>query len=159
MADTRRSLADHLEVRAPRLAALGAQLVGHLPVSFRRGILQSAFDRARDAFNRGDLEVVFALFASDVEYGPPPPLYGDGLLRGRTAVLDFWQGVLARFDDNMIENLSLEEASPGRIVRRARLRHCSRASGEALDYVIVQTTELRGGQVVRQINVFDHAVA
>src|SRR5271166_2429407 len=155
MADRRRPLADRLELGAPRLAALGAQAVGRMPGSLRRRILQSAFDRARDAFNRGDLEVVFALFASDVEYGPPPPLHEDGLLRGRTAVLDFWQGVLARYDDNTIENLSLEEASPGRIVRQARLRHRSRASGEVLDYVIVQTTELKGGHVVRQINVLD----
>jgi len=158
MVDPQRPLADRLEVRVPRLAALGAQVVGYLPGCFRRGILQSAFDRARDAFNRGDLEVVFALFASDVEYGPPPPLCEDGLLRGRTAVLDFWRDVLARYDESTIENLSLEEASPGHIVRRARLRHRSRASGEALNYVIVQTTELKGGHVVRQINVLDHPV-
>ncbi|HME03058.1 MAG TPA: hypothetical protein VKG38_08505, partial [Solirubrobacteraceae bacterium] len=82
----------------------------------------------------------------------------DGLLRGRTAVLDFWRDVLARYDESTIENLSLEEASPGHIVRRARLRHRSRASGEALNYVIVQTTELKGGHVVRQINVLDHPV-
>jgi len=159
MMDTQRPLADHLEVRAPRFAALGAQVVGHLPGSFRRRILQSAFDRARDAFNRGDLEVVFALFASDVEYGPPPPLYEDGLLRGRAAVLDFWRGVLDRYEDSTIENVSLEEASPGRIVRRARLRHRSRAPGQALDYVIVQTTDLKGGHVVRQVNVLDQPVA
>ena len=157
MVDPQRPLADRAEVRAPRLAALGAQVVGHLPRRFRRGILQSAFDRARDAFNRGDLDVVFALFSSDVEYGPPPPLYNDGLLQGRAAVLDFWRGVLARYDST-IENLSLEEASPGRIVRQARLRHRSRASGETLDYVIVQTTELKRGHVIRQINVLDHAV-
>jgi hypothetical protein len=156
--DRERPLADRLEVMMPRLAALGARVVGHLPGSLRRRILQSAFDRARDAFNRGDLEVVFALFASDVKYGPPPPLYEDGLLGGRAAVVDFWRGVLARYDDSTIENLSLAEASPERIVRRARLRHRSRASGEELDYVIVQSTDLRGGHVVRQINLLDHTV-
>ncbi|MGD0456084.1 MAG: nuclear transport factor 2 family protein [Solirubrobacteraceae bacterium] len=157
MVDQRRGLADRLEVGAPRVAAHGAQAVGRLPASLRRRILQSAFDRARDAFNRGDMEVVFALFSPDVEYGPPPPLHGGAPLRGRAAVLDFWRGVLARYDESTIENLSLEEASPGRIVRQARLRHRSSATGETLDYVIVQTTELQRGRVIRQINVLDGA--
>ena len=157
MAD-RRPLADRLELGAPRLAALGAQAVGRLPGPLRRRILQSAFDRARDAFNRGDLEVVFALFAPDVQYGPPPPLHDDEPLQGRAAVLDFWRGVLARYDESAIENLSVEEAAPGRIVRRARLRHRSGTTGESLDYVVLQTTELEGGRVVRQVNVQDRAV-
>jgi ketosteroid isomerase-like protein len=58
-------------------------------------VLHATFDRARDAFNRGDLEVVFALFAADVEYGPPPPLHEGGRIRGRQAVLDFWRDALA----------------------------------------------------------------
>ena len=157
MTDRQRPLADRIEVGAPRLAALGAQAVSRLPVSLRRRILQSAFDRAGDAFNRGDLDVVFALFAPDVEYGPPPPMHEDGPLRGREAVFDFWRGVLTRYDDSAIENLSLEEAAPGCIVRPARLRQRSSATGEALDYVIVQTTEIKGGRVVRQINALDRA--
>lgn len=101
---------------------------------------------------------MFALFASDVEYGPPPPLHEDEPLQGRGAVLDFWRGVLAHYDENAIENLSVEEAAPGHIVRRARLRHRSSTTGDALDYVILQTTELEGGWVVRQVNVLDRAV-
>ena len=152
-----RPLADRLEVGAPRLATLGAQAVGALPEPIRRRILLTAFDRARDAFNRGDLEVVFALFADDVEYAPPPPLADCDTLRGRAAVMDFWHGVFARYDDNTIENLSLEEAARGRVLRRARLRHRRYDTSETLDYVIVQTTELRSGRVVRQVNVLEPA--
>jgi len=148
-----RPLADRIEVGAPRLAALAARAVGRLPETVRRRALQSAFDRARDAFNRGDFEAVFALFATDVEYGPPPPLHDGEPLRGRTAVFDFWRSASARFDENTIENLSLEEAAPGYIVRRARLHHGSHAIGEDLSYVITQTTELASGRVVRQINL------
>jgi ketosteroid isomerase-like protein len=153
-----RPLADRIEVGVPRLAALAAQALGRLPERLRRRVLQAAFDRARDAFNRGDLEVVFALFAADVEYGPPPPLHEDGHIRGRSAVLDFWHDALARYDESTIENLSLDEAARGCIVRRARLRHRSSATGESFAYVIVQTTELQAGRVVRQINVLDHEV-
>ena len=149
----RRPLADRIEVGAPGLAALAARAVGRLPGVIRRRALEGAFDRAGDAFNRGDLEAVFALFAPDVEYGPPPPLHDGGPLCGRAAVLDFWRGVQARYDDSSIENLSIEEARPGRIVRRARLHHRLRTTGEDLDYVITQTTELHRGRVVRQVNV------
>jgi ketosteroid isomerase-like protein len=155
MRSRQRPFADRLEVGTPRLAALGARTVGRLPGSVRQRVFQSAFDRARDAFNRGDLEVVFALFAPDVEYVPPPPLHQGGPLRGRAAVFDFWRGVLAHYDDSAIENLSLEAPTPGCIVRKARLRHRSSTTGAALDYVILQTTELVGGRVARQVNVLD----
>jgi hypothetical protein len=75
--------------------------------------------------------------------------------RASDAVFDFWRGVRERYDDSNIENLSLEEATPGCIVRRARLSHRSSARDEELTYVIVQTTELDRGYVVRQINVLE----
>jgi ketosteroid isomerase-like protein len=120
-------------------------------------MLEAAFRRAQDAFNRRDAEALFALFATDVHYEPPPPLHDAGALRGRQAVLDFWRDVFSRYKDNSIENLTVAEAAPGRIVRRARLRHRSHATGEALSYVIVQTTELRRGRVARQVNSLEEA--
>jgi len=153
--ESSRPLADRIEVRAPGLAALVVMAVGRLPVPVRRRVLPAAFERARDAFNRGDLDAVFGLFAKDVEYGPPPPLYRGDSLRGREAVVNFWRGVFDRYDENTIENLSLDEAAPGSFVRRARLHHRISATGASLDYVIVQTTHLRAGRVVRQVNVLD----
>ncbi len=151
--DNRRPLVDRVEVGAPNLAALVARVLGLFPESVRRKALRAAFNRASDAFNRGDLEVVFALFAPDVEYGPPPPLHEGDLLRGREAVFAFWRAIFSRYDENIIENLALDETSPGSFVRRARLHHSSSAGGGSLDYSIVQTTDLNGGRVVRQVNV------
>lgn len=147
-----RPLADRIEVGAPALAALGARALARLPAPLRRRALAAAFDRARDAFNRGDLEAVFALFDAEVEYGPPPPLHEGPNLRGRAALFAFWRDVAGHYETS-IENLALEEEAPGRFVRRARLEHRPRAGGEPLRYEIVQTTELRGGRVVRQMNV------
>ena len=135
------------------MAAAGVRVLGLLPEAVRRRALRAAFDRARDAFNRGDLEAVFALFAADVEYGPPPPLHDGGPLHGRGKVLAFWRDIQDRYERSSIENLSLLESAPGRFVRRARLRHHSRPGGEDLEYVIEQTTELLRGRVVRQVNV------
>ena len=92
-----------------------------------------------------------ALFAPEVSYVPPPPL-GGAEIEGLPAVLDFWRGVLARYPDSTIENLAIREAAPGRFVRTARLRHAGPGGHEALEYEIVQTTILRGGRVVRQVN-------
>lgn len=75
-------------------------------------------------------------------------------LRGRAAVFEFWRDVLARYE-NAIENLSLDEEAPGSFVPKARLRHRPHEGGEELTYAIVQTTELRRGRVVRQVNVLD----
>ena len=155
MSAARRPPADRVEVRLPGLAALGARGLARLPARVRRRALAAAFARAQDAFNRGDLEAVFALFAANVEYAPPPPLHDGAPLRGRPAVFAFWRDVLARYDESTIENVSLEEATRGKIVRRARLRHRSTATGETLSYAIVQTTELSCGRVVRQLNALD----
>jgi hypothetical protein len=148
----RRPLVDRLEVSAPGLAALAARAVGRAPEPLRRRALRGAFDRARDAFNRGDIEVVFALFDAEVEYVPPPALYGGPPLLGREAVCEFWRRTLADYMESTIENLSLEESAPSRFVRRARLRHLPPGGGAALVYEIVQVTELRRGRVVRQVN-------
>jgi ketosteroid isomerase-like protein len=154
----RRPLADRLEVRAPGVAAALVRLLGRMPPPVRQRALAGAFDRAQEAFNRGDLEVVFALFADDAEYVPPRPLHEGAPLVGRAAVLGFWREVLGRFDASTIENVSVEEAAPSRFVRTARLVH--RAADGSLEYAIRQTTELRRGRVVRQVNevVPDQAV-
>ena len=141
---------DALEVRAPALAALAVRLLARMPAPVRRRVLADAFTRAERAFNRGDLEAVFALFAEDVEYVPPPALYSGEPIRGRAAVERFWSRTLARFQESAIANLSLKEAGPDRFVRTARLSH-SGPDGK-LDYTIRQTTELRSGRVVRQVN-------
>lgn len=146
-----RPLPDRLELAAPAVAALGARVLLRLPAPIRARALQGAFDRARDAFNRGDLEAVTALFADDVTYLPPPPLHDGGPIAGRAAVLAFWDAARRAWPQSRIENLALEEAAPGRFVRRARLTHRA-PDGRALDYEIVQTTLLRGGRVVRQEN-------
>lgn len=144
-----RPLADRVEVAAPSVAAALARLVGLLPAALRRRALTDAFSRAEAAFNRGDYEAIFALFADNVRYVPPPAL-GQGPVDGRDAVLTFWRQIGVRFTQNTITNLSLEEAAPARFVRTARLTH--RTEDDTLTYVIRQVTVLQGGRVISQVN-------
>jgi len=145
----RRPVMDTLEVHWPGLAAHAAGLLLRLPGPVRRRGLASAFDRAQAAFNRGDFQAVLALFADDVDYVPPPPLSRTPI-RGRTAVLRFWQAMPDRYQRSTITNLSVEQTRPRRLVRTARLSHTGPDS--TLDYVIRQTTQIRRGRVVRQVN-------
>ena len=62
----------------------------------------------------------------------------------------FWNETNTRFDESRIANLAIEETAPARFVRTAELVH--RGAHEELRYTIRQTTELRNGRVVRQIN-------
>ena len=67
-----------------------------------------------------------------------------------TAVLRFWQAIPDRYQRSTITNLSVEQTRPRRLVRTARLSHTGPDS--ALEYVIRQTTQIRRGRVVRQVN-------
>lgn len=148
----KRPLADRLELVSPALTRTLTRLTLALPSPLRRAVLRDAFARAQEAFNRQDLEVVFAAFAPAVEYLPPPPLPGARLIQGREEVLRFWNGIFERFDENRIENLELAESSRGTVQRTARLRHANTQTSEILEYEIRQTTEFGGGMVIRQTN-------
>ena len=147
---TRRPLLDAIEVRAPGAAALANMLLLRMPSPLRRRFLTGAFTRAEKAFNRGDFEAIVALWADDVEYVPPPALHTGQPIVGRAAVQQFWQDVPRRYERSRITNLSLEETSRNRFVRTAQLSHDGPAG--TIEYVIRQTTDLRHGRVVRQVN-------
>ena len=142
--------ADSFEVRFPKFAAVLVRGLGRAPEPVRKRLLLDAFARAERAFNRGDLDAVFALFARDVEYVPPPPLYDGPPITGRDGVRQFRNGISTRFEENRITNLTVEETAPSRFVRTAELVH--RKPQHELRYRIRQTTQLRNGRVARQVN-------
>jgi ketosteroid isomerase-like protein len=148
----KRPLADRLELVSPALTRALTRCTLALPAPIRRAILRDAFARAQEAFNRRDLEVVFAAFAPGVEYFPPPSLPGARRIEGRQEVLRYWEGIFERFDENRIENLELVESSRGTMQRTARLRHANTQTSEILEYEIRQTTEFGGGMITRQTN-------
>ena len=146
----RRPLIDQLEVSAPYLVALMNLMALRLPDPLRRRLVVAAFNRAEAAFNRGDFEPIFALFTNDAGYVPPPALYDGRPIIGRAAMLQFWNDVLVRYPKSSIKNLSTQQVTVGKFVRTARLSHDGPAGH--LSYVIRQTTQLRRGRIVRQIN-------
>ncbi len=145
-----RPLADNFEVQFPRIAALTLRALSHAPAFVRRRVVASTLGRADRAFNRGDMDELVALLAIDAEYVPPSPLYDGPPIMGREAVREFWAKVTTRFQENRITNVAIEETAPARFVRTAEFFH--RDDQHELLYRITQTTELRKGWVIRQIN-------
>jgi hypothetical protein len=96
------------------------------------------------------MQAVFALFADDVEYVPPPALYSGAPIVGRANVLAFWNDVLTRYERSRITNLSVEALGHTSFVRTAKHSHYGREA--TLEYGIRQTTDVRRGRVVRQVN-------
>jgi len=145
-----RTATEKIELRLPGVAALGVRLLGKAPGPVRRRALRRAFARAEAAFNRGDFDALFALFADDVEYVPPPAL-SEEPIQGKPDLLRFWNDVLRRYPEGEITNLDLEEAEPNRFTRTLRVIHRARDE-QRLRYDLRQTTELERGRVVRQVN-------
>lgn len=146
----RRPLVDQIEVHAPNLVAFINRMALRLPAPLRRRLAVDAFDRAEAAFNRGDFELICALFTANAEYVPPPALHSGKPIIGGAAMLQFWNDVLARYPNSTITNLSLQQATARQFVRTARLSH-EGPTGQ-LSYTIRQTTELLHGRIIRQIN-------
>jgi ketosteroid isomerase-like protein len=145
-----RPLADNFEVQFPRMAALTLRALGRAPGIVRRRVLANTLGRADRAFNRGDMDELVALLSIDVEYVPPSPLYDGPSIMGGEAVREFWTEVTARFKENRITNVAIEETAPSRFVRTADFFH--RDDQGELHYRIRQTTELQKGWVIRQVN-------
>ena len=97
------------------------------------------------------VEAVMALFAPDVELRAAAAAG-----RGRDPRPARRARLLARGARALSRELDREpcdqRGGAGALRRTARLRHCGPDAGVALDYEIVQTTILRGGRVVRQVN-------
>jgi ketosteroid isomerase-like protein len=147
---SRRPMMDVIEVRVPGIVSLILRALLRMPAPVRRRVLASAFARAERAFNRGDFEAIVALWAEEVEYVPPPAIHTGLPISGRSNVLEFWHDVLARYERSRIVNLSVEALTPDSFVRTAKLCHDGRDG--TLEYRIRQTTEVRRGRVVRQVN-------
>jgi ketosteroid isomerase-like protein len=145
-----RPLADNVEVQFPRIAAFTLRALSHTPAFVRRRVVANTLEHADNAFNRNDMDELVALLAIDAEYVPPSPLYDGPPIMGREAVREFWTNVTARFQENRITNVAIEEIAPARFVRTADVFH--RDGQHELHYRIRQTTELKKGWVIRQAN-------
>ncbi len=137
-AHPQRRLAEHLVVRFPRLYDFIARPVWRMP---RRSRLRQAFLKrvvriAWEAFNRGDLDVVFFPYHERCESTFPPQFATVGMETphgGREARMRFQKSLVDVFGELEFEPEELIESPGGHLLSLGRMRFTGKGSGASAD--------------------------
>jgi ketosteroid isomerase-like protein len=101
------------------------------------------------AFNAGDVEALLELYAEDAVHESPKVRMamrgGDGKLRGKTALREWWQGAFSRLP-GMTYELTALTSDPSRAV----IEYIRRAPGEE-PLAVAEAFEVRDGKIVHSI--------
>ena len=145
-----RTLRERLVLRAPALRrpllALGLR-VPHLPTR-KRLALQALRDSAA-SFSRGDLEAAFAGLADDVELHPPSEFPDAQVLRGRQAVLAFYERTLSELTRVELRHGEVLRADRSGIVATYDLRFEGRETGLGFEVHGTTTFDVVRAEIVR----------
>jgi ketosteroid isomerase-like protein len=156
----RRQILDRLTLRYPGLLRASFALIMSLPPSQLRNRVISVFvRRGYEAFNRGDLEVAAAGFASNVEYEIPEELPDSGMVRGRQAVIDAWAKLRKDFRDVRAEPPELLSATRDAIVVRLVIRAEGLSTGIGGELRGTEVFQVRGGRIVSARNYMEESRA
>ena len=104
--------------------------------------------RGYDALNRGDLSVVRALLAPDIEWHEPEPSPDAGTYRGRESFERFLRGWMDSFEDFRIEPEQVV-ARGATLVAVVRQTGRGRASGVHVDARLAHVWTVANGRAVR----------
>jgi ketosteroid isomerase-like protein len=150
----RRRLEERLALRFPRLRAFLGRAVWRLPNwRLRRAVVRRAVKVAWEAFNRGDLDVTFALYHANCESSFPAQLATVGFPSGtsdREARIRVQREV---FDDLRELRFELKEyidLGDGRLLTAGRMMGVGASSGAAVETEWTAVFSTVDGQVVRE---------
>ena len=107
-------------------------------------------------WNRGDLDSFSALYALDAEMLPPPGWVESGVLNGRLAIRQFFEGLKQAWDGEdkaVLQDLSRHGEL---IVSRMSWQVRGRASGIETQLPITSVNAIQSGAIVRQWHYLDH---
>lgn len=99
-----------------------------------------------EALNRGDRATMARLLAPDVEWHSlAGPIVGVSTIRGREAMLRFWQEILESIEGFRASPEEVTELGDDRVLVVARYEGRGRASGAEVDQRIATIYEIRDG--------------
>jgi hypothetical protein len=151
-----RPVLQQLSVRYPAInpVAIAAMLaVPHAPT--RRRMLLRAYQDGNVAFNRGDIEAAFAPLDSNVEFHLPPAFPGAEVLYGRAAVIGYYRGAYAEWDDLRLWTPEIKQATARSIVSTYSLVFRGSETGLGFEMHGTQSADVRRGRVVRVVGTVD----
>jgi ketosteroid isomerase-like protein len=105
--------------------------------------------KSYDAWNHGDLELMFQAFAPDIEWCLPEGGINAGVYRGHDAVRGLMENYLDAFDYFRMEPERFFEAEGGRIVVFIRSPGKGKGSGIEVEVRTAYTWTMREGKAVR----------
>jgi ketosteroid isomerase-like protein len=152
-AATRRGLDERVALMSPRLATTVARAVMRLPPRsrVRRAVMRRAVATAWAAFNRGDLEVTFALYHPQVISVLDPGLASVGFedTRNRQARIAVQREALGALDLRF-ESEELVVVGASQVLTIGRMKGSGTSSGAAFDTDWAALLTLAGGWVVNE---------
>jgi ketosteroid isomerase-like protein len=112
-----------------------------------------------ETWNRGDLDAFSALYALDAEMLPPPGWVESGVVSGRPAIRQFFEGLKQAWDGEDTAVLHELSRQGELIVSRMDWQVRGRASGIETHLPITNVNSVQSGTIVRQWHYLDHAEA
>jgi ketosteroid isomerase-like protein len=153
-AQPHRRLEERLALRFPRLRAFLGRAVWRLPNSrLRRALVRRVVKLGWEAFNRGDLDVTFALYHPSCESSFPAQLATVGFpsgTRDREARIRVQREVFDDWRELWFELKEYIDLTDGRLLTVGRMRGIGLSSGAAVDTEWTATFTTIDGQVVRE---------
>jgi ketosteroid isomerase-like protein len=110
-------------------------------------------------WNRRDLDAFSALYALDAEMLPPPGWVETGVLSGRHAIRQFFEGLKQAWDGEDTAILHELSRHGDVVVSRMDWQLRGRASGIETHLAITNVNAIENGTIVRQWHYLDHAEA
>jgi ketosteroid isomerase-like protein len=101
------------------------------------------------AFNRGDLEAAFAGVGDDVEWELPAEFPGAETLRGRGAVLAYYDGALREWQNVVLVNKEVLSVDASGFVSTYSLRFEGSETNLRFEMEGTQTTVIERGRIAR----------
>jgi ketosteroid isomerase-like protein len=160
-----RPLDQRIALRFPRLAAACLRPISKLAPSsrLRQVALRRAARLALAAYNRRDLDAVFAPWPAEFEYRPARNWVEAGLVEPCYRGREGYRNYIATADEvwgeeNYLQPIELIDLGEAFLVL-AVVRMRAQASGVSLTQTYAAASTLKGGQVIRVQEYFDHAEA
>jgi ketosteroid isomerase-like protein len=161
-AHERRRFEERIFLRLPRLYALAAKAIWRRRDSrLRRALIVRLVRTSWEAFNRGDLEVVFLAYHPECRSTFPPEMATLGLepgTRGLEERMGFQRRVMDEWDELRFEPSELIE-SGDQLLSIGRMKLTGLSSGIPVDTEWIALVAMLDGRVVREQIFIDRAKA
>ena len=111
-----------------------------------------------DAFNRRDVDAIFACVNPDVEWFPAMTL-GGGPLRGREGIESYVREVSDTWEEYRVVGQDFRDLGDDQVLVLSRVEGRGTGSGGLVDAAMGQTFDFREGKIARVRTYLDHGEA